>query len=137
MIKRSTTQVITPTEWSSWRQKKMNLFKNLKKKYQTDRILGTIIHKDVQSMLLPLNVMQFTTLCPKYCIKNNCISPNSIVSTFITFITVLLFDDYVYLQHFNFMLHIKLKISFVYFLIIIFLCGENNLSFFSFEIRPA
>ncbi|KAF9423443.1 hypothetical protein HW555_001252, partial [Spodoptera exigua] len=58
-----------------------NIFKDtqqLYRKYRVDRTSRKIIDKDVQSLFLPLNVMQSTTLCPKYRIKNNVIFPNSV-----------------------------------------------------------
>ncbi|PZC77046.1 hypothetical protein B5X24_HaOG200695 [Helicoverpa armigera] len=49
------------------------------------------VDKDVQSMLLPLNLMQYLTFCPKYRIKDNFIIPNSRVSYFISAIASLIF----------------------------------------------
>lgn len=39
----------------------------------------------MQQMLLPLNLMQNVTLCPKYRIKDNFIAPNSIISKCFSF----------------------------------------------------
>ncbi|PZC73336.1 hypothetical protein B5X24_HaOG200860 [Helicoverpa armigera] len=50
-----------------------------------------LVDKDVQSMLLPLNLMQYIAFCPKYCIKNNFISINSLFSNFISFCGLLIF----------------------------------------------
>lgn len=43
-----------------------------------------VIDKDIQSMLRPLNILQTVCLCPKYCIKNNAIFPNSRLSNIIS-----------------------------------------------------
>lgn len=49
------------------------------------------VDKDVQSILLPLNLIQHIMLCPKYRIKNNLIYPNSYFSNFISTIGTLVF----------------------------------------------
>ena len=50
------------------------------------------VDKDIQSMLLPLNLMQYISFCPKYRIKNNVITPNSF-----TFIVVSMIGNLVFL----------------------------------------
>ncbi|PZC83178.1 hypothetical protein B5X24_HaOG200823 [Helicoverpa armigera] len=47
------------------------------------------VDKDVQAMLFPLNLMQNVLLCPKYRIKNNIISPNSVISNVISLIATI------------------------------------------------
>ena len=49
-----------------------------------------MVNKDVQSMLLPLNLMQYIMFCPKYRIKENVITPNSFFSKFISMIVTLI-----------------------------------------------
>lgn len=50
-----------------------------------------MVDKDVQSMLLPLNLMQNIMFCPKYRIKNNLISPISIFHSLVSLIGTGLF----------------------------------------------
>lgn len=45
--------------------------------------LNNFVDKDVQSMFLPLNLMQMISFCPKYRIKNNLITTNNPLSKFI------------------------------------------------------
>lgn len=54
-------------------------------------ILNNVVDKDIQSVLFPLNLMQYLTFCPKCCIRNNTISPNNIFSTCISFVGTLSF----------------------------------------------
>ena len=54
-------------------------------------ILNNVVDKDVTSMLLPLNLMQYIMFCPKYRIKNNCITPNGFISNVISIIVSLVF----------------------------------------------
>ena len=61
---------------------KMDALRNIR---QTN--VNSIVDKDVQSMLLPLNIMCF----PKYRIKSNAISPNSLIIRLVTMILILLF----------------------------------------------
>ncbi|XP_063897725.1 uncharacterized protein LOC135118783 [Helicoverpa armigera] len=49
-------------------------------------LFKNILDKDVQCMLWPLNLMQYMMLCPKYHIKNNLITPNSLISNIISII---------------------------------------------------
>lgn len=46
--------------------------------------LKNFVDKDVQKMLKPLNLMQSVSLCPKYKIKDDYITPNSRVSSFLS-----------------------------------------------------
>ena len=47
------------------------------------------VDKDVQSMLLPLDLMQNIMFYPKYRIKNNVITPNSLISKFVSMFATL------------------------------------------------
>ena len=48
-----------------------------------------MVDKDVQSVFLPLNLMQYIMFCTKYRIKDNDITPNSFISKFISMIVTL------------------------------------------------
>ena len=82
----------------SW-QKKRNKMKTLKRKilsyfkmYSEEDLSNNFIDKDVQSMLFPLNLMQIvSSFCPKYRIRNNFISSNSLLSTFVSFCASIIF----------------------------------------------
>ena len=45
-------------------------------------------------MLLPLNMLNTIQFCPKYCIKDNCISPSSRLSNFVSFSGTIFFIIY-------------------------------------------
>lgn len=64
---------------------KMNNF-NIKR-----YILYETVDKDVQSMFLPFDVMQYIMCCPKYRIKNDFIVPNSFISNVGSIIGTLVF----------------------------------------------
>lgn len=66
---------------------KMNKFRNIERKYST----SNTVDKDVQSMLLPLDLMQYFSFCPKYYIKSNILYPNSFFSNFVSTIVTLVF----------------------------------------------
>lgn len=69
----------------------MKIIRNIRHKYSVENILNKTVDKDVQSILLPLNLMQYCTFCPKYRIKYNVITPNSFASYFVSMIATLLF----------------------------------------------
>ena len=48
------------------------------------------VDKNVQSMFLPLNLMDFIILSPKYRIKNDILTPNSFISVFVSMIATLI-----------------------------------------------
>lgn len=48
--------------------------------------MNNLVDKDVQSMLLPLNVMQNIMFCPKYRIKNDVIGPIGIIYSLVSLI---------------------------------------------------
>ncbi|PZC73334.1 hypothetical protein B5X24_HaOG200858 [Helicoverpa armigera] len=52
---------------------------------------NNIVDSDVQSMLLPLNLLQNVFFCPKYRIKNNYITPTNLMSNLISSIATLVF----------------------------------------------
>ncbi|PZC77083.1 hypothetical protein B5X24_HaOG200733 [Helicoverpa armigera] len=54
-------------------------------------IYNFTIDKDIQSMLLPLNLTQYMMFCHKYRIKNNLITPNGLRTKCITIIGTIIF----------------------------------------------
>ncbi|PZC77044.1 hypothetical protein B5X24_HaOG200693 [Helicoverpa armigera] len=56
---------------------------------KTSLTMNSVLDKDVQSMLLPLNLMQYLTFCPKYRTKDNFIISTSRVSNVISVIGTL------------------------------------------------
>ncbi|PZC73335.1 hypothetical protein B5X24_HaOG200859 [Helicoverpa armigera] len=52
---------------------------------------SNVVDKDVQSILLPLNLLQLLTFCPKYRIKNNVVYPNSLIAISIIVIATSIF----------------------------------------------
>ncbi|XP_063897098.1 uncharacterized protein LOC135118600 [Helicoverpa armigera] len=52
---------------------------------------NNIVDSDVQSMLLPLNLLQNVFFCPKYRIKNDYITPTNLMSNLISSIATLVF----------------------------------------------
>ena len=65
----------------------------MKKQYQSTSIKlisNRTVDKDVQSMFFPLNLMHFIILCPKYRIKHDIITPNSLISVFVSMIMTLI-----------------------------------------------
>ena len=69
----------------------MNTIRNFKQKKTMNNILYKTVDKDVQSMLLPLNLMQHIIFCPKYRIKHDVITPNSFKSNLASMTTTLVF----------------------------------------------
>lgn len=53
------------------------------------RILNNFVDKEVQSTLFPLDLVQNITFYPKYRIKNNFITPNSLISKSVSLIVAL------------------------------------------------
>ncbi|PZC77078.1 hypothetical protein B5X24_HaOG200728 [Helicoverpa armigera] len=45
--------------------------------FQVEMLLNNYVDEDIQSMLLPLNMLHFIRLCPKFIIRDNFITPNS------------------------------------------------------------
>lgn len=60
-------------------------------KHRVNYNLNNAVDKDVQSMVLPLNLMQYFIFCPKYRIKNNMITPNSLLSNCFSIIITLFY----------------------------------------------
>ncbi|PZC77084.1 hypothetical protein B5X24_HaOG200734 [Helicoverpa armigera] len=52
---------------------------------------NNIVDKDIQSMLLPLNLMHYIMCCPRYHIKNNLIIPNGLISHCVSIIGTIVF----------------------------------------------
>ena len=67
----------------------MKIFQNSKK--CSAGVLDNVVDKDVQSLLLPLNLMQYFSFCPKYRIKNNVITSNGVISNFVSLTVTLTF----------------------------------------------
>ena len=61
------------------------------KSHRTEVLLNNFVDKDVQSMILPLNVLQTMLFCPKYSIKDNFITSNSRLSNFVSVSGTILF----------------------------------------------
>ncbi|PZC79309.1 hypothetical protein B5X24_HaOG201007 [Helicoverpa armigera] len=74
-------------------------------KSQLVNSLNNFIDKDLQSMLLPLSLMQNFTFCPKFRIKNNRITPISYFHKFVAFVGTVMFIYFyvlrVYIQSFE------------------------------------
>lgn len=62
-----------------------------KRKPHVKNIVDKAVDKDLQSMLFPLNLMQYVMFCPKYSIENNIITPNGLIITFVSMIATLTF----------------------------------------------
>lgn len=62
------------------------------KEYVVDVSLKNAVDKDVQSMLLPLNLSQYLMFSPNYRIKDNIITPNSSFSVFVSIFGALVFS---------------------------------------------
>lgn len=78
--------------------------------------LENYIDKEIQSMLLPLDLIQNIFLFPKYRIKNNCIYPNTLMSNLISACGVIIFMfffvHHIYdVGHYN---YIREKLDFAY-----------------------
>lgn len=58
--------------------------------YRVEILLNNLVDKDVQSIFLPFNVLQAITLCPKYRIKDNFITPNSLSSNISSLIATII-----------------------------------------------
>ena len=67
------------------------MFRNIEREYPVNINFNNLVDKDVQKMLSPLNLMQYTMFCPKYRIKNNFITPNSLISNFVSMIVTVAF----------------------------------------------
>ena len=70
----------------------METFRNIwKQKFPVKIISIFTVDEDVQSMLLPFNLMEHITFSPKYTIKDNVITPNSLKSYLVSMIGTLIF----------------------------------------------
>ncbi|PZC77082.1 hypothetical protein B5X24_HaOG200732 [Helicoverpa armigera] len=75
-------------------------------------LFKNILDKDVQCMLWPLNLMQYMMLCPKYQIKNNLITPNSLISNIISIIATVGFISSSFYRTYEIIYYSVLKSSF-------------------------
>lgn len=71
--------------------KKMKTHRDNVQNYPIRILSNKIVDKDVQSIFLPLNLMQNIMFCPKYRIKNDQITPNSYVFNFVSMLGTLIF----------------------------------------------
>lgn len=70
----------------------METFRNIwRQKYPGKIISSAKVDKDVQSMLLSLNLMEYIMLCPRYAIKDNDLTSNSLYSCVISLLGTLMF----------------------------------------------
>ncbi|KAF9412171.1 hypothetical protein HW555_009244, partial [Spodoptera exigua] len=53
--------------------------------------INNFVENDVQSVFLPFNIMQYIMFSPRYCIKRNFISPNSIIIKLFSMFATLVF----------------------------------------------
>lgn len=63
-------------------------------------ISNNIVDEDVQSLVLPFNIIQYIMFCPKYRIKNNCVTPNSLFSNFVSLVGTLAFISMFIYRHY-------------------------------------
>lgn len=69
----------------------MKKFRIVERNYPRNFILDNIVDDDVQSIIFPLNLMQYMMFCPKYRIKNDLITPNSVITNLFSIIVTILF----------------------------------------------
>ena len=67
----------------------MKTRRNIGKIRHLGPFLNNKVDKNVQSMLFPLNLIQYIVFHPKYRIKNNVISPNSRIANFVSMVATL------------------------------------------------
>ena len=97
--------------------------------YRVTVLLDNFVDKDIQSMLLPLNLMQNMLFYPKYRIKDNFIYPNSMVLKLVSFcvmiFSITFYCYHIYDHHFNTNLRQYLNISYItsYFDLILYSIG--------------
>lgn len=78
---------------------KMNKLFSIRRNHPV-KVRNEIVDEDVQSIFMPLNLMQYVSFCPKYHIKNNVITPNGLISNFVSmkgtlvFIFIHIYHDY-------------------------------------------
>lgn len=66
-----------------------------------DVVADNFVDKDVQSMLLPLNLMQQLYFCPKYRIRGNFILPNNLFSRIISLCGTVIFLSFLFYRFFS------------------------------------
>ena len=66
-------------------------FRSYRERHRVEIYLYNVVDKDVQSMLLPLNMMNIISFCPKYRINNNLITANNRFSKFMSLSVTTLF----------------------------------------------
>ncbi|PZC77047.1 hypothetical protein B5X24_HaOG200696 [Helicoverpa armigera] len=69
---------------------KMKIICNTIKKYFSKPVMKKLIDKDLQSMLLPINLMQNILLSPQYRIKDNLIKTNTLTAILVSFCGVMI-----------------------------------------------
>lgn len=89
------------------------------KNYPVEILLNNFVDKDVQTMLKPFSLIQTITVYPKYCIKNNFITPNSrrsnLVSLFATISYILTVCYQVFVMYPHSEKEFYLGISYIFF----------------------
>lgn len=58
--------------------------RNSRRSNTEEVLLDNIVDKDIQSMLFPLNILQNITLCPKYCLRDDFITPHTTIYTVVS-----------------------------------------------------
>ncbi|CAH1640574.1 unnamed protein product [Spodoptera littoralis] len=84
------------------------------RKFSLDRISINRVDKEVQTMLLPLNLMQYITYSPKYCIKNNYIFPNNLLTYCLSLTaTIFIIVSYITSHHLSIISGTKENVGFL------------------------
>lgn len=70
---------------------------NSKRKNTDEVLLDNMVDKDIQSLLLPLNMLQNVTFCPKYWLRDNFITPHTTICKVVCMCAALVYTSaYVY-----------------------------------------
>ena len=101
---------------TSLRSKEIHFDKRLG--YHVTVLLDNFVDKDIQSMLLPFNILQNMLFYPKYRIKDNFIYPNSIVSKLVSLcvmiLSIILYFYLVYELHIDKDIRYYSNVTYVY-----------------------
>lgn len=74
---------------------------NINRNSRLEVVADNFVDKDVQSMLLPLNLMQQLYFCPKYRIKDNFISPNNFRSCLVSLCATIIFLSVIFYRFYS------------------------------------
>lgn len=97
-------------------------------------LLDNMIDKDVQSMLLPLKILQNIMFCPKYAIKSDFITPNDCVNNLVSLFATVVFISAFINRFYNiwcFGINRTVAIYFSYVFDIIYYCIGYSINFVS------